>query len=173
MKWAERANLKYAGKVFGKLTIIKVSHFKSNKAYFHAECECGKRTVVCMNRVCSGYTRSCGCLRMRPGSAARELYGKYVKRARQRGFALEFTFQEFLSFVKRNCHYCDAPPAQVISSWKGYEAFVYNGIDRWDNNIGYTKANSVPCCGDCNRQKLEQSGEEFIARCKKIASKFN
>lgn len=167
-----RFQLKLVGKKFGRLTIVSFAHAEKGKSHFNAKCDCGKELVVCMNRVKTGSTRSCGCLRSKPGSAARELYGKYVTRARQRGFPLEFTFRKFLVFVKQNCFYCGTPPSQEINSWGNREVFIYNGIDRWNNDFGYSKKNSVPCCGDCNRQKLEQSGEEFIARCKKIAVRF-
>lgn len=39
------------------------------------------------------------------------------------------------------------------------------GIDRVDNNIGYTKENSVSCCGICNRMKVDSTFDNFIDRC--------
>jgi hypothetical protein len=51
--------------------------------------------------------------------------------------------------------------------------FVYNGIDRRENSIGYTLANCVSCCGPCNMMKKVLSYAEFIERCKRIASKFS
>lgn len=42
-------------------------------------------------------------------------------------------------------------------------AYTYNGIDRVDNNKGYTITNSVPCCKDCNFAKRDMTHDEFIA----------
>jgi hypothetical protein len=163
----------FSGRRYGRLTVISFSHIEKNKSFSNAMCDCGTEIVANNNRMKNGYTRSCGCLRFKPGAAQRELYGKYVKRAKVRGFLLEFDLATFIAFVQQNCFYCDVSPSQVIESFKGREKFRYNGIDRWNNDLGYTKDNTVPCCGDCNRQKLEQSGEDFIFRCQIIASRAN
>jgi hypothetical protein len=160
-----------SGQKFGRLTVLSFSHVEKSKAFSRAMCECGVECVVSNNRMQCGYVQSCGCLRFKPGAAERELYGKYVKRARERGFPLEFNFESFITFVQQDCFYCGTGPSQIIESFNAHERFVYNGIDRWNNAIGYTKENTVPCCGDCNRQKLTQSGEEFLERCKKVASR--
>ena len=44
-----------------------------------------------------------------------------------------------------------------------------NGIDRVDNNIGYTEENTVPCCEFCNRAKLNNTEEYFKTKIIKIA----
>lgn len=46
-----------------------------------------------------------------------------------------------------------------------------NGIDRFDNDIGYTQDNCRPCCGDCNMMKRGYSYELVIAQCEKIYAK--
>ena len=40
--------------------------------------------------------------------------------------------------------------------------FLRNGIDRIDNNKGYTKENCVPCCDICNRIKMDLPYNVFI-----------
>ena len=44
------------------------------------------------------------------------------------------------------------------------------GIDRVDNNIGYTKENAVSCCGICNIMKMSSTFEDFINRCHLISN---
>ena len=39
--------------------------------------------------------------------------------------------------------------------------FLYNGIDRKNNNMGYTYTNSVSCCKLCNQAKNSLSIKEF------------
>lgn len=46
--------------------------------------------------------------------------------------------------------------------------YIYNGIDRMDNDTGYTEANCIPCCGRCNWMKSTYSGEDFINHIRKI-----
>ena len=43
-----------------------------------------------------------------------------------------------------------------------YKDFLYNGIDRKDNNIGYIIENCVSCCGICNRMKMDMSYDDFL-----------
>ena len=38
------------------------------------------------------------------------------------------------------------------------------GIDRKDNNKGYTNDNCVPCCGFCNKMKMDHSIDEFYSQ---------
>lgn len=43
------------------------------------------------------------------------------------------------------------------------------GIDRVDNDKGYTPENSVTCCARCNMMKWTMSAEDFILVCKHLA----
>lgn len=52
-------------------------------------------------------------------------------------------------------------------------SFVYNGIDRVDNSVGYVLSNCVPCCSTCNRMKGTMSSEEFKEKIKLIYSRQN
>ncbi|GAG94020.1 unnamed protein product, partial [marine sediment metagenome] len=44
------------------------------------------------------------------------------------------------------------------------------GIDRKNNNIGYTIKNSVPCCWPCNKFKRAIDSKYFLYMCKKIGN---
>lgn len=44
------------------------------------------------------------------------------------------------------------------SVWNQY---VYNGVDRKDNHVGYTYDNCLPCCGACNHMKGKKLYAEF------------
>lgn len=61
-----------------------------------------------------------------------------------------------------NCKYCNAIPANKINAYLGPrylpEAkengyFVYNGLDRVNNDLPHTLENCVPCCKFCNFAK--------------------
>ena len=48
----------------------------------------------------------------------------------------------------------------------------YNGIDRIDNNIGYTIDNSVSCCKYCNFAKNDFLLDEFLLWIKRTKDYF-
>ena len=80
------------------------------------------------------------------------LYGAY-----SRGLAWELSPSDFAALRASACVYCGEPGDTV-------------GVDRVDNDSGYTKLNAVPCCTDCNRMKWAHSREAFLARVRKIAA---
>ena len=50
--------------------------------------------------------------------------------------------------------------------------YVYNGLYRYDNLLGYTIDNVVPCCGKCNRMKMDLSIEELFEHMRKMLGHF-
>ena len=99
-----------------------------------------------------------------PGEAARnEVFGRYQHGAKSRGHSFDLTIEEFEEITKMLCHYCGDTPSNKAQSGKTTGYFFYNGIDRKDNAIGYTKDNSVPCCRVCNRAKNSMLYDDFIA----------
>jgi hypothetical protein len=84
----------------------------------------------------------------------------YKKAAASRNYEWILTDDEASDFFKGNCFYCDK------TSILGEDM---SGIDRVDNNKGYSFDNCVSCCGTCNFMKREFSKEEFIKKCIEIA----
>lgn len=64
------------------------------------------------------------------------------------------------------CFYCRILPYRVQTKRK--HKYIYNGIDRFDNNLEYIKENCVTACWICNRGKNKMLAEEFIFHLKKI-----
>lgn len=73
--------------------------------------------------------------------------------AKRRGIEWHLTLEEFCEIIKQPCHYCHGPLPKTGS-----------GIDRASLEIGYTVANSIPCCAICNwvRYKIFQPAEMLI-----------
>jgi hypothetical protein len=46
--------------------------------------------------------------------------------------------------------------------------YLYNGIDRVDNTLGYSKENCVSCCKICNYMKQVLTLEEFYSHIRRI-----
>jgi len=90
------------------------------------------------------------------------------------------TFEEFLEMTQLNCYYCGDEPSNENKSTirkmdidTGNSTFIYNGVDRVDNNKPHTKENCVPCCKFCNFSKNNLSVEEFFDFIKLRVEKWN
>ena len=94
-------------------------------------------------------------------SSMRSLICSYKRKAKKRGHTYELTEEEFKEITQKPCFYCGQEPNQIAKYETKNGHYIYNGIDRKDNNIGYTYENSLPCCGLCNREKGRQSFKQF------------
>lgn len=148
-------------------------------------CDCGNTKVVLGKSLRCKWTMSCGCLVKEtsrrilrqygsqynnqkghaPGrtlhAATTVLWNTYKKGARNRGYEWLLTREVFEKLVKIPCFYCGAPPSNTISQYP--KEFLFSGIDRFDNEVGYTEQNCVPCCSVCNYSKRTRHGTEFMA----------
>lgn len=82
----------------------------------------------------------------------------YRRSAKDRGFSYNLTFEQCEHLFKGTCFYCGH------QSDSGY----LNGIDRLDNDIGYTTQNCVTCCSICNYMKRRLKPTIFINMCEHI-----
>lgn len=65
------------------------------------------------------------------------------QRARAIGRAFTLTLEEYIALVTKPCEYCGLP----LDQKSGY------GLDRLNNDLGYTLENVVQCCSLCNTQR--------------------
>lgn len=106
-------------------------------------------------------------------SAKNSLFGDYKHRASKKNLEFTLTFKEFDEITDKNCYYCEEKPKNKKYANGNKKAFCfYSGIDRLDNNKGYTLENSVPCCAECNTMKFNLSLDEFLSKIEKILNKF-
>jgi len=160
------------GQRFGKLTFVALEDRRCGVhrfATFH--CDCGATASALVTNVRQGQTKSCGCFRkqkatekrLAPGEATLNfLYDRTKRSALRRGIVFELALDEFKALAQKDCVYCGAPPAPRKQKTH-YGAFVCNGIDRENNDRGYVKGNSVPCCPTCNFAKAGMTVDEFKA----------
>lgn len=78
----------------------------------------------------------------------------YQKAAERRGYQFLLEFRQFVALFHANCVYCNKLDSR--------------GIDRVDNRIGYTIANSSPCCEMCNKMKWRWTQKQFLGQIKLI-----
>jgi len=100
-------------------------------------------------------------------TAFRQLYRVYKHGAEERNLEWDLTKKQLRTMTKKDCHYCGKPPSKSIGENLNGE-YIYNGLDRVDSSIGYTKENVVPCCWSCNQLKGDRNREDFISLINKI-----
>ena len=99
------------------------------------------------------------------------LFGSYKRSAEQRGIDFNLTIEQFKLITKENCYYCGVEPLQKYDEksrryTNGY--WIYNGVDRKNDDIGYEINNCVPCCKICNYAKQGLTDIEFLNHISKI-----
>ena len=172
-----RINL--TGKRFGWLLVLeyaytKVYSGKHYKAYWKCRCDCGVHKNINAQSLMHGYSKSCGCRqheaqKLQKGEAAFNcLYTDYKTGAVKRGYEFLLSKDDFRVITKQDCFYCGTKPEQTSGTKRCNGSYVYNGIDRVDNNGGYVLNNCVACCSVCNYAKRDMSLENFIEHIKKI-----
>jgi len=91
----------------------------------------------------------------------------YKRSARIRGHTFELTREETLHLMRQPCLYCNAPPGNKRKGRGKHQetdTVVYQGVDRIDNDLGYSIANCTPCCFSCNKKKKAMKFDTWIAR---------
>lgn len=163
---------------YGKLQTF-TSFRRKGRKYWHCICDCGGSKDVYEWSLKSGRTKSCGCIKRgqsveqcekrkipENGSAANEIIYKYRLRCKKNGISWELTRDDCIKLFKGNCRYCGARPERARRVHTS--VFIYNGIDRVNNSVGYTKENVASCCMRCNYMKSDLTLEEFYEHISKI-----
>jgi len=173
-----RKNLE--GKRFSRLLVTNICEIrKPHSIYWLCECDCGNKKWVRASCLTSGNIKSCGCLRKETDesrteegiTAKKTVYSDYKSRCENDGLTFDFDFDCFISTCLKLCFYCGRKPSNIEkTSCRKNIPFVYSGLDRVDNNKGYSADNCVPCCLGCNRMKSNLSLDDFFDHLKKIAS---
>lgn len=156
------------GRVFGRLTVIERAEQVGKNHCWLCVCECGTTKVVVGRNLMSGGTQSCGCkLRehtesmRRPKAALNAIYTAHVNngRVKQLGSLDRATWERIIHMP---CHYCGCREQRTSRGSLRACVVTIVGVDRIDNDRGYTEENCVPCCGQCNRAKGTLATDTFV-----------
>jgi len=131
------------------------------------ECNCGKITEHEAYSVKKGLIISCGCSRFSKDeekSLIKCKYTDYKWNSKQRGISFNISFKEFSKVIKQKCHYCGG--MDTVERHR-FESKI-SGIDRVNNNGGYSIDNIVPCCKMCNYAKRNINYDDFIKWIKRL-----
>lgn len=141
--------------------------------FWMAQCDCGTTKEIRGSEAKKGYIKTCGKCQYHSQllteaskksglnrNSKRPMWEAYVRcagDAARRGYEWKLTPEQFEEIVTKNCTYCQAAPKEYCRKTRKGKGqglkLVRNGIDRVNNQIGYTLDNCVPCCGICNRMK--------------------
>lgn len=160
------------GDRFQKIVVTKdLGTFKCGNVWsrkFECLCDCGNIRIAWATNVSKGVIKSCGCLkpeskpRLPIGEAAfNTVVYSYKHNARNDNRDFKLTDDQMRKLFTSNCYYCNSIPKTVAKTRAGFGDFVYNGIDRIDNDLGYIINNVVACCSMCNIAKATHTLEEF------------
>ncbi len=157
------------GRTFGRWKVLgkelKAQGTKWPKWMWKCECECGSKQLISTGNLMLGLTHGCHKCGMKSQfrhSARTQVLNMYKYNAKNRGREWSLTDSQFFALVQSQCHYCSYPASKGRLMVKPYETFVYNGVDRKDNSLGYTPENCLPCCFECNNAKGRRTYEEFV-----------
>jgi hypothetical protein len=91
-------------------------------------------------------------------------YNKYIVSAKKRDYEFQLLEDEFYEIILNPCYIC----GKMNKYDKNNKLVHRNGIDRFDNTIGYVKDNCRSCCSTCNYLKRDISYDNFIQKIKQI-----
>jgi len=174
-----------SGKRFGRLVVLEPTEERNqNNVVWKCICDCGN---VCSANTASlnrGHTKSCGCLHIETARKTGQITGGksmpygvasfrdviriYKRNAKTRDLQFELTNDEIAVLTKGDCYYCGSKPSKIHHPKRNNGPYIYNGIDRVNNDKGYILDNCVPCCTKCNKMKERMSANTFLEQIGKV-----
>lgn len=162
-----------AGKQYNDLTVLCFvrTNNKINPWRWKCRCKCGNIVIISTGVLNKGQQSCKKCANKKNGdrtrlpdnkSAFNRALRTYKACAKRNMREFELTKKEFMYIINLPCKYCGALPVTDANG------AVRNGIDRANNEEGYTKNNCVPCCSRCNKSKHTMSDEEFFEWIKRV-----
>lgn len=155
------------GEKHNHLTVIgKHTEKYKGQAMWVCRCDCGEVVNVPGSDLRRGYRvkckRECKEFGVAKGEASfNSAYSGYAKSARNRKITWDISKEQFREITSQDCFYCGCTPSSYYNRDDLNGRYIYNGIDRINNTIGYVRDNCVPCCWNCNRAKQILSISDF------------
>lgn len=157
-----------------KINYLEVLRYVGKNKYknclYECSCKCGKMVIAEKSDIEKQRIKSCGCLKIERSkeriysieeSLVRQVYRDYMAQARTRSRFFDLPFNFFMNKVLANCEYCDRVPSNLKKRVKDDTQLLYSGIDRVDNDKGYTIDNCKTACYDCNQGKHTLTEKAF------------
>ena len=164
MTGLEKTTLVKVGKRFGKLVVVGLER-RHDRTYYRVQCDCGKEKAIRADWL--SHTKNCGCnlsySKPRGEASFNALYGSYKLGAGHRKLQFDIDRELFRQLTQMPCYYCGALPSKTYANGHKYNGdYIFNGLDRVDNALGYIPENVVSCCEQCNKSKRTYTQREFL-----------
>ena len=101
-------------------------------------------------------------------SLTSRLYHLYKHKCKKRNIEFDLAYDRFIVMIFGNCYLCGSGPSNRLARKDIPGELIYNGIDRVDNNKGYSLGNVRTCCGKCNGMKSNHKLSDFKNHIAKI-----
>ena len=174
------------GQKFYMLLVLEFAGYRHNRAQWLCLCDCGNKKIIVGDQMTSKHnpTKSCGCLLSGCApylegdeAAFRTVYRCMIRCAKDRNIFFDLTPEQVRKISSQDCFYCGGPPSNTQKEKPRREgsstvSYIYNGVDRFNNDIGYVFENCVPCCWICNYMKRDKTVEQFLEHIDKIKNKI-
>jgi len=106
-------------------------------------------------------------------SSFQRLLRQYKVNAKKRNLLFLLSDSKFRELTSAKCTYCGVSPKQIMYSNDANGKYLYNGIDRINNSIGYIDNNCVSACKICNKAKTNLTLEEWNVWLNRIINYHN
>ena len=159
------------GSKFGDLVVLELVPGSKNKhPLARCRCSCGRERTPRVTALRHGSADCCSyCSHKRGWLKRQRLTEKqrdvarresiYKQNAKKKNIEWLLSKKVFCHLLDGACYYCAKMPAL--------------GIDRYDNNVGYTPDNSVSCCSYCNYAKRDLAADQFLYHVSEIHKHSN
>lgn len=180
-----KIGINHLGAKYGRLTVIKrvekPSHIGiSRDSFWFCICNCGAERIIAGGDL--KRNKSCGCIRKHVTVESAYLgVASNIYRARYSDGNI--SFEQFLELSQYNCFYCNIPPSNKHAPYKTnvgstpfaakHGIFIYNGLDRINQEMPHDIDNVVACCKKCNLMKRNNSQHDFIQHIRAIFNNLN
>jgi hypothetical protein len=155
--------IELSGQVFGRWVVKnKAGVSKHRETLWNCVCICGNKKAVGSYSLRYGTSKSCGCYKhdgdhikkqIKTDTAFTALFNTYKRSAKEKKLEFNLSKDQLKILTSSSCAYCGCEPHTIKKTTSKYSQYVYNGIDRKNNNLGYILSNCVTCCKDCNYAK--------------------
>lgn len=174
------------GRKFSRLTVIASGGRGKNKElHWRCECACGTIVRVSGGHLRSGWSKSCGCLRLDNGNQSRmwkgagELSAKYwsaVKTsAKRREEKVEISIEYAWDLFQKQGGKCALSGMNLVFNSgrnANYSSDQTASLDRINSNLSYVEGNVQWVHKHVNKMKQSFTDEYYIAMCTEVA-KYN
>jgi hypothetical protein len=156
------------GQKFGRLTVLNGPISRRGRNHWFCSCQCGNTTVVAVDKLISGHTRSCGCLEKettpalthgesRNGKVSGRLHMFLAAKARAKKSDILFTIQLSDLIIPEKC------PILGIPLFFGTGKCSENSpsLDQIKPGAGYTPDNIQIISHKANTMKSNATFEQF------------